>query len=95
MENYLNSDTFITLLEMLRENKSIKINAENLEDGKVSSYKFKKIKFGGYPAILYVHPYAFIGILQDTPNSYWQDDAEDIFEILENEGRCKVSYEFI
>lgn len=95
MENYLNSNTFITLLEMLRENKSIKINTENLENGRVSSYKFKKIKFGGYSAILYVHPYAFIGILQDTPNSCWQDDADDIFEILENEGRCKVSYEFI
>lgn len=94
-KKYITSRTFVTLLELLRIDKAIRIDVENSEDGKVSSYIFKKIEFRGVIGILYVSPHSILNLLQDTLNVCWQDRAEELYERLERDGKCKISFELV
>lgn len=93
MKRYFSKEDFICFLNLLEENKPSTIHIESIEDGSVESHNFMKMQFSGNTIILYDHPYAVVGIIQDSPLQTWEELAEVVYEDLTVEGEYKMFIE--
>ena len=90
MKKYLNAEEFVEFLDSLEPYKIVDVFTESEEDDSESAHKFMKMWFDNSTIILYTHPYACIGLIQDTPVSPWEDYAKGVYEDFTVEGEYKL-----
>ena len=89
MRRYFSKDDFITFINLLEEDRPVKVFTENTEGGYIEPHEFRKMKFAGEIIVLYELK-GFIGVIQDTSTSSWEDYAEGVFQVLTIDGEFKV-----
>ena len=80
MKRYFDLPDFISFLNLLEDNKPVKLHTESMEDKSIQDYIFMKMEFSGNTIILYDHPMCQVGIIQDSPVAPWDDYAEGVYE---------------
>ena len=90
MKRYFNLEDFLQFLNLLEDNKPTELYTESMEDGSISKHSFMKMMFSGNTIILYDHPYAVTGIIQDSPLQTWEELAEAVYEDLIVDGEYKM-----
>lgn len=92
-KRYFDKEAFITFINLLEENRPVKLFTESKEDGSIEEYLFMKMEFNGNTITLYSTPYLTVNIIQDTPVSPWVDYAELVFEDLNYDGEYRLFIE--
>lgn len=93
MKKYLDLEGFKDFIRNLKIDESQTIYTEEIDDGYINAYQFKKIYFAEEIIVLYDNPYASVGTIQETPVAPMENYIEGVFEDLENEGEYTIFIE--